>query len=70
VLIDTEVIAQAPPRLLLLVQLVMEGVPRATMETVLGFSTSVGLPVTLAEIGLADLPADLLGRIARNIMRE
>ena len=49
----------------LLVQLVMEGAPRATVEQVLGFSTEVGLPITLAEIGLADLSGDLLGQVAR-----
>ena len=49
----------------LLVQLVMEGAPRATVEQVLGFSTEVGLPITLAEIGLSDLPEDLLAQIAR-----
>ena len=49
----------------LLVQLVMEGSPRATVEQVLDFSTEVGLPITLAEIGLAELPDDLLGQIAR-----
>ena len=49
----------------LLVQLVMEGSPRATVEQVLNFSTEVGLPITLAEIGLPELPGDLLGQIAR-----
>jgi glycerol dehydrogenase len=49
----------------LLVQLVLEGSPRATVEQVLGFSTEVGLPITLAEIGLADLSVDLLIQIAR-----
>ena len=39
----------------LLVQLVMEGSPRATVEQVLDFSTEVGLPLTLAEIGLPEL---------------
>ena len=48
----------------LLVQLVLEGSPRATVEQVLGFSTEVGLPITLAEIGLADLSGDLLVQIA------
>jgi len=48
----------------LIVQLVMEGSPRATVEKVLGFSTEVGLPITLAEIGLPELPGDLLGQIA------
>jgi len=49
----------------LLVQLVMEGAPRLTVEQVLGFSTEVGLPVTLAEIGLQEPATDLLGEIAR-----
>ncbi len=49
----------------LLVQLVLEGSPRTTVEQVLGFSTEVGLPITLAEIGLADLTGDLLGQVAR-----
>ena len=49
----------------LIVQLVLEGSPVATVEQVLGFSTAVGLPITLAEIGLPDLPAEMLGQIAR-----
>jgi glycerol dehydrogenase len=49
----------------LLVQLVLEGSPRATVEQVLGFSTEVGLPITLGEIGLADLSGELLLQIAR-----
>jgi glycerol dehydrogenase len=48
----------------LLVQLVLEGQPRAVVERVLHFATEVGLPVTLAEIGLAELPRDLLQQIA------
>ncbi len=48
----------------LLVQLVMEGAPRATVEQVLHFSSEVGLPITLAEIGLSELPRDLLTQIA------
>ena len=40
----------------LLVQLVLEGSSRTTVEQVLGFSTEVGLPITLAEIGLSNLP--------------
>jgi glycerol dehydrogenase len=47
-----------------LVQLVLEGKPRPLIDEVLAFSTEVGLPVTLAEIGLTDLPTDLLQRIA------
>jgi glycerol dehydrogenase len=48
----------------LLVQLVLEGQPRAVLEQVLGFATEVGLPVTLAEIGLPELPGDLLQKVA------
>src|SRR3984957_7681071 len=36
------------------VQLVLEGAPRATVDEVLGFSSSVGLPITLADIGLPE----------------
>jgi glycerol dehydrogenase len=46
------------------VQLVLEGQPRSVLEPVLRFATEVGLPVTLAEIGLTDLPAELLRRVA------
>jgi len=38
----------------LLVQLVLEGAPRTTVDEVLGFSSSVGLPITLADIGLPE----------------
>ena len=48
----------------LLVQLVLEGQPRPVLEQVLHFAAEVGLPVTLAEIGLTDLPAELLQQIA------
>ncbi len=47
-----------------LVQLVLEGQPHSTMEEVLRFSTSVGLPVTLAEIGLGRITPDMLERVA------
>jgi glycerol dehydrogenase len=49
----------------LLVQLVLEGADRATFEQVLAFSSEVGLPITLAEIGLKELPADVLAQVAR-----
>src|SRR5262249_56297090 len=39
----------------LLVQLVLEGAPRATVAEVLGFSSEGGLPITLVGIGLAKL---------------
>src|SRR5271165_660014 len=48
----------------LLVQLVLEGQARALLEQVLRFSTEVGLPITLAEIGLKKLPEDLLQQVA------
>jgi glycerol dehydrogenase len=48
----------------LLVQLVLEGQPRGVIDPVLRFATAVGLPVTLAEIGLTALPADLLRQVA------
>lgn len=48
-----------------LVQLVMEGATRAQFRDVLGFSTSVGLPVTLAEIGCeGGLSRELLAQVA------
>jgi glycerol dehydrogenase len=47
------------------VQLVMEGAPRATVEEVLGFSSEVNLPITLAGIGLNALTRDRLDPIAR-----
>jgi glycerol dehydrogenase len=49
----------------LLVQLVMEGSPRATVDQVLSFSTEVGLPITLTEVGLGELPREILSEIAR-----
>ncbi len=48
----------------LLVQLVLEGAPRATAHEVLGFACDVGLPITLADIGLATLPRDRLNSVA------
>ncbi len=49
----------------LLVQLVLEGTPRATVEEVLEFSLEVNLPITLAGIGLQGLTRDRLDPIAR-----
>lgn len=49
----------------LLCQLVMEGQARSVVERVLGFATAVGLPVTLAEIGLAGVTQAELGLIAQ-----
>jgi glycerol dehydrogenase len=48
-----------------LVQLMMESQPRAVVEQVLGFSASVGLPVTFAGAGLGAAPTkEVLERIA------
>jgi glycerol dehydrogenase len=49
----------------LLVQLVLEGSSRTTVDDVLRFSSDVGLPITLADVGLLDLPRDRLDEIAR-----
>jgi glycerol dehydrogenase len=54
----------------LLVQLFLEGQPRRVLEEVLRFATEVGLPVTLAEVGLAELPGDLLRRVAARATAE
>jgi glycerol dehydrogenase len=48
----------------LLVQLVLEGQGRSTVEQVLRFATEVGLPITLADIGLKEMPNDLLQQVA------
>jgi len=47
-----------------LVQLILEGKPRPLLGEVLEFSTEVGLPVTLADIGLGEIAAETLERIA------
>jgi glycerol dehydrogenase len=48
-----------------IVQLMLESQPEAVVNEVLAFSTSVGLPVTFAGIGLEEAGAEVLGRIAR-----
>jgi len=53
-----------------LVQLVMEGKPKTVIEEVLHFSTLVGLPVTLAEIGLAEDARDTLENVALRATAE
>ncbi len=47
-----------------IVQLVLEGASQAQLAEVFRFSTSVGLPITLAGIGCADLPGELLQQVA------
>lgn len=54
----------------LLVQLVLEGASRSVVERVLHFSSEVGLPITLAEIGLTELPRDLLQQVASRAMAK
>jgi glycerol dehydrogenase len=48
----------------LLTQLVLEGQPRSVTDPVLAFAAAVGLPITLAEVGLSELNPDLLGQIS------
>jgi glycerol dehydrogenase len=48
----------------LLTQLVLEGQPRSVLHRVLGFATEVGLPITLADIGLTELRKEDLQKIA------
>ena len=48
----------------LLTQLVLEGQPRAVLHRVLGFASEVGLPITLADIGLTDVSKEVLEKIA------
>src|SRR5262249_33494178 len=47
-----------------LVQLVLEGKPRPLLSEVMDFSSQVGLPVTLGEIGLREIATEELARIA------
>jgi len=47
-----------------LVQLVLEGKPSSLVHQVLEFSTEMGLPVTLADIGLGDASSDTLNQVA------
>jgi glycerol dehydrogenase len=48
-----------------IVQLMLESQPEAVVNEVLAFSTSVGLPVTFAGVGLEKAEAEVLDRIAR-----
>ena len=47
-----------------LVQLVLEDSTMSDIEEVMGFCAQVGLPVTLAQIGLQELPREMLDEIA------
>ena len=53
-----------------LVQLVLEGKERSVVDEVLRFSTEVGLPTTLSEIGLEQLEPELLGQISLRATAE
>jgi glycerol dehydrogenase len=48
-----------------IVQLMLEEQPEAVVNEVLGFSSSVGLPITLAGVGLENADGEILERIAR-----
>jgi len=47
-----------------LVQLTLEGKQRSLVDQVLGFCAEVGLPMTLAEVGLDEMTGEMLQRIA------
>jgi len=51
-------------------QLMLESQPQAVVDEVLGFSRGVGLPITFAEIGIANPGGDLLQRIAQRATAE
>ncbi len=53
-----------------LVQLVLEGKPTAMIEEVLRFSVSVGLPITLADVGLPSCEPDELLRVAKRTVAQ
>ena len=53
-----------------LVQLVLEGKPRHVMEEVLNFCQEVGLPITLAEVGLPSCGGDVLDKVARRTVAK
>ena len=54
----------------LLTQLVLEGKPRSVIDPVLTFSSAVGLPITLAEIGLKEVSSAMLEQIATRATAE
>lgn len=53
-----------------LTQLILEGKSRAEVEEVLTFSCEVGLPVTLAQVGLDDCSDEIIGKIAERTVLE
>jgi glycerol dehydrogenase len=54
----------------LLVQLVVEGRPDLELARVLDFCAEVGLPTTLAQVGLSDPDAETLRRIAERTLAD
>ena len=54
----------------LLVQLVVEGRPETEIDEVVTFSRSVGLPVTLAEVGLPNPSDEVVEAIATRSVAE
>ncbi len=54
----------------LLVQLVVEGRPSSEIETVLAFNRSVGLPVSLADLGLTSTARQTLEAVAERAVAE
>ena len=53
-----------------LVQLVLEGKPSALVGEVMAFCRSVGLPITLADVGLGDCDRDELDRVAKRTIAK
>lgn len=49
----------------LLTQLVLEGKPQSLIDEVMEFSSTVGLPITLAEVGLKEPEDELIASIAK-----
>ena len=48
----------------------LEGKSREIIDPVLAFSSAVGLPITLSQIGLDELPTDLLEEIAARAVAD
>ena len=54
----------------LITQLVLEGRPRTDLDEVLRFAVAIGLPVTLAELGLREPSADQIKTIATRALAD
>lgn len=53
-----------------LTQLILEGKPRAEIEELLTFSCEVGLPVTLAQVGLQDCGSAVVAKVAERTVAQ